>query len=38
MSFSKLSEDLRKLASTVNDGKDAKEFLRKSGNKLKKKL
>lgn len=37
MSFSKLSEDLRKLASTVNDGKDAKEFLRKSGNKLKNK-
>lgn len=38
MSLNKLSEELRKLASTVNDGKDAKEFLKKSGNKLRNKI
>ena len=37
MSLDKLSKDLLKLANSINNGKDAKEFLRKSGNKLKNK-
>lgn len=37
MSLDQLSKDLLKMANTVNNGKDAKEFLRKSGNKLKNK-
>ncbi|MCQ9627793.1 HK97 gp10 family phage protein [Cetobacterium somerae] len=37
MSLDQLSKELLKLASTINNGKDAKEFLRKSGNKLKNK-
>ncbi|MGL5777039.1 HK97 gp10 family phage protein [Cetobacterium sp.] len=37
MSLDKLSKDLLKMANTINNGKDAKEFLKKSGNKLKNK-
>lgn len=37
MSLNKLSKDLLKMANTINNGKDAKEFLKKSGNKLKNK-
>ncbi|MCX3068428.1 HK97 gp10 family phage protein [Cetobacterium somerae] len=37
MSLNQLSKDLLKLANSINNGKDAKEFLRKSGNKLKNK-
>lgn len=37
MSLDQLSKDLLKMANTVNNGKDSKEFLRKSGNKLKNK-
>lgn len=37
MSLDKLSKDLMKLANSINNGKDSKEFLRKSGNKLKNK-
>lgn len=38
MSLNQLSKDLLKVANTINNGKDAKEFLRKSGNKLKNKI
>ena len=38
MSLNQLSKDLLELANTINNGKDAKEFLRKSGNKLKNKI
>ncbi|MEG0069788.1 MAG: HK97 gp10 family phage protein [Cetobacterium sp.] len=37
MSLDKLSKDLIKLANSIKNGKDSKEFLRKSGNKLKNK-
>ncbi|MGL4796741.1 MAG: HK97 gp10 family phage protein [Paraclostridium sp.] len=37
MSLNQLSKDLLKLANSINNSKDAKEFLRKSGNKLKNK-
>ncbi|MGL5569778.1 HK97 gp10 family phage protein [Cetobacterium sp.] len=38
MSLNQLSKDLLELANTINNGKEAKEFLRKSGNKLKNKI
>ncbi|MGL5796750.1 MAG: HK97 gp10 family phage protein, partial [Cetobacterium sp.] len=37
MSLDQLSKDLIKLANSINNGKDSKEFLKKSGNKLKNK-
>lgn len=37
MSFDKLEKDLIKLANSLNNGKDSKEFLNKSGTKLKNK-
>lgn len=37
MSFDKLEKDLIKLTNSLNNGKDSKEFLNKSGTKLKNK-